>query len=235
MNATSNGSQDQVTADDRRGLRAARAAFVAVAVAGLLIVGGPAAATGVLPSGTSVESGSDPGSGHVHGNHADRTVLARGASPVAGPWRLTAVRTTADGNSPPGDCLQLLLTEPPPGTPMSATVLCQNVGETEFKAASVPVVNPLTGEAETLLFGAVPGAGTVQLDADDGTTVAANATPLPPGSSFPARPWVMAVPSGPRTGDLHSTDENGRQQRTIDASRYLDQLSIWRRNLITAR
>src|SRR5690606_26479705 len=121
-----------------------------------------------------------------------------------------------------------------PGTPISATMLCQNVGETEFRADSVPVVNVATGAAETLVFGAAPDAGVVKLEAGDGKVVATNAIAAPQGSDFPARSWVLAIPPGHKSAHLDSIAEDGEKLGTIDGTRYLDQLAAWQRSVADA-
>jgi len=113
-------------------------------------------------------------------------------------------------------------------------MLCQDLGKTEFKADSVPVVNVATGAAETLVFGPAPGAGMVKLDADDRRVVATNAIAVPQASDFPARSWVMAVPAGHESARLDSINENGEKLGTIDGTRYLDQLAAWQRSVAKA-
>jgi hypothetical protein len=214
----------------------ARGVFTVAAVGGLLlIVGGAAAATGLLPVGSEIKAGGDQENPYEHGAD-DQTIVARGTSAIAGPWRLTTLRTAGDENSPAGDCVQLLLTQPPPGSPIAGTLLCQDAGKAEFKADSVPVVNAVSGDAETLVFGAAPAStSAVRLTLDGGKTIAANTSEVLPGSAFgsgfPGRPWVVVVPAGHKSGQLDALDENGGKQTTLDASRYLDQLAIWQRSV----
>src|SRR5690349_7422958 len=172
----------------------ARGAFSVAVIGGLLVVaGGAGAATGLLPVGSEIEAGGDQENPYEHGSD-DQTIIARGTSAIAGPWRMTTLRTAGDENSPPGDCVQLLLTDPPPGSPMAGTLLCQDAGKAEFKADTVPVVNAVSGAAETLMFGAAPShTSAVKLTLDNDEGIAANTTDASPGSSFgsgfPGRVW----------------------------------------------
>jgi hypothetical protein len=205
-----------------------RTLFALAFTCALVLAGAAGAATGVLPVGSDIEGGHDNEIAHEHGTD-DQHVVARGVSPVAGAWRLTALVHPADENSPAGDCLQLLIANPPQGSPISATMLCQDVGKTDFKADSVPVINRATGESEILLFGSSPG-GTDAVDLTaDGDKVGTRTEDAQDGVG--GRPWVMAVPSGHRKGELTASDEDAKATATLDASRYLDQLAIWERNL----
>jgi hypothetical protein len=214
-------------AQRRSAPRGGKAMVLAVAL-GLLCVGAAGAATGLLP-GDVIPGGSDPENPHTHGT-ADQTVVARGVSPVAGPWRLTSMRHEATSESPAGDCLELLLLKPPPGSPIAATLLCQDAGKAEFKADSVPVVNTETGKSEILLFGAAPeGAGSVSVAADSGKTFPAELRQGP--ATFPGDAWVVVLPSGQKTGKLKLTDQNGNPGAELDTATYFDQLATWERQL----
>lgn len=205
-----------------------RMVFAVALLTGMLLVGVAGAATGVLPVGSDIENGNDPEHEHEHGAD-DQHVVARGTSAVAGPWRLTALKHPADENSPEGDCLQLLVTDPPEGAPISATILCQDVGESAFKADSVPVIDTKSGNAETLIFGSSPAASALVELTADAEMLRADTAETPAG--FTGRPWVIAVPSGHKSGRLTSVDGDGVEQATLDASRYFDQLALWERNL----
>jgi hypothetical protein len=211
--------------------RRPRVAAVAL-VGGLLAAGVAGAATGLLP-GDIIPAGQDP-EGNEHPAAGDQTVLASGVSPVAGPWRLTSLKKEAIGEEPAGDCLQLLLTNPPADVVgVGGTLLCQRVGKSEFKADSVPVVNSATGKAETLLFGTAPeAASSVELTADGDTSPAEHKQGP---SDFPGDAWVVVVPSGKKTGELKSMDANGKTQAKLDASTYFDQLATWERSVASSK
>lgn len=195
---------------------------------GVLSVGAAGAATGLLP-GDLIPGGNDPENPHTHGPE-DQTVVARGVSPVAGPWRLTSLSHKATAESPAGDCLELVLLQPPPGSPIAATLLCQNAGKSDFKADSVPVINTVTDQSEIILFGAAPEtAGSVSVETDGGKTSAAELRQGP--AAFPGDAWVVAMPSGRKTGELKLTDQSGNPSAQLDASTYFDQLATWERQL----
>jgi hypothetical protein len=195
---------------------------------GLLSVGAAGAATGLLP-GDVIPGGDDPENPYTHGPE-EQTVVARGVSPVAGPWRLTSLSHEATAESTAGDCLELVLTQPPPGSPIAATLLCQDAGKSDFKADSVPVINTVTDQSEILLFGAAPEtAGSVSVAADGGKTSHAELRQGP--TYFPGDAWVVVLPSGLKTGELKLTDEKGSLRDQMDASRYFDQLATWERQL----
>jgi len=206
---------------------------IALAVAaGFLSVGGAGAATGLLPVGTVIAGGSDPEDQYEHGPE-DKTIVARGTSPVAGPWRLTSMRHQGNPETgeAPGDCLELLLTEPPEGTPIGATMLCQSLGESRFKADSVPVVNTSTGKAEALVFGSArEGVASVVLSTDRGEQDQARTTEAP-WNFGASRPWVVVVRSDQSTARLRAIGGDGALRGELDATTYLEQLAIWERVL----
>jgi len=207
--------------------------LLAACLAGCLLlgVGAGGAATGILPVGSIIPGGQDPENKFEHGSD-EQTIVARGVAPVAGPWRLTALRTKGnpDTGEPPGDCLELLLTDPPPGSPIGATLLCQNVGKSEFKADSIPVIDTSSGAAELLLFGSVPEpASSVELTADVGAPRRAETYQAPPGFGA-GRPWVMIASAGQEASRLWSINPNGSRRAELDASTYLEQLAIWQRS-----
>jgi hypothetical protein len=211
--------------------RGSKAIVIALAV-GLASVGAAGAASGVLPVGTVIPGGSDPEDRFEH-RLEDKTIVARGTSPVAGPWRLTSMRHhgNPETGEAPGDCLELLLTEPPEGTPIGATMLCQTLGKARFKADSVPVVDTSTGESEALVFGSAPeGVASVALSTDRGERERAETTEAP--RNFGAgRPWVVVVPSDQNTARLQAIGGDGSARGELDATTYLEQLAIWERAL----
>jgi hypothetical protein len=210
-------------AHKRGGLRQGKV-FVAAAVASLLVVGGAAAATGLI--GDVVPAGEEDA--HLAAPGGQR-VVATGSSPVAGAWRLSALRHEAADGAPAGDCLKLELTAPPPGSPIAGTLLCQNVGEAQFKADSIPVVNQATGQAEALVFGASPKAAT-SVNAR-GTSSRAQ---LKEAAGSPVDAWLVPIPSGTSSAEV-SWSRDGKIQDTLDASRYLEQVSIWERNILSKK
>jgi hypothetical protein len=193
---------------------------VAAAVVSLLSVGGAAAATGLI--GDVIPDGQKD----AHAGSGDEYVVATGSSPVAGGWRLSSLRHEAEDGAAAGDCLKLELTAPPPGTPIVGTLLCQKVGAAEFKAASIPVIDVVTGKAEALVFGATPKRASSVTTSGTNARVELKEAPESPGDA-----WLVAIPSG-STGAEISWSQDGKAQDTLDASPYLDQLSIWERNIV---
>jgi hypothetical protein len=192
-------------------------------MASLLSVGGAAAATGLI--GDVIPDGQKD----AHAGPGDQYVVATGASPVAGGWRLSSLRHEAEHGAAAGDCLKLELTSPPPGTPIVGTLLCQNVGEAEFKADSIPVIDSTTGKAEALVFGAIPKAASSVVARGTSARVELKEAPKSPGDA-----WLVAIPSGTNGAEI-SWNQDGKTQDTLDASTYLDQLSIWERNILRDR
>lgn len=202
--------------------------FICAALFVMEVVGAAGAATGIVPVGGEIEGGTDTENAREHGND-DQQVVARGTSPVAGPWRLTALKKSADENSPEGDCLQLLLIEPPKGSPISATILCQDVGESEFRVDTAPAIDVETGRSEIMLFGSSPTATESVELASGGETLRVKTTETPTRSG--GRPWLIVAPPDLKTAKLVALDQAGAEVATIDAARYLDQLAIWERRL----
>lgn len=208
---------------------------VALGLAGAVVAATAAgAAAGVLPPiGSVIPGGADPEAQREHGSEA-QTVVARGGSPVGGPWRLTAFKSTGRVENgvtveSPGDCLQLQLSQPPEGTPVEATLLCGASGDADLKAGSLPVSDSSSGDAELLLFGRAPEAATsIELSTDAGRTV--RVEPYEAPSGFAGRTWLMAVPRGPKGGQLDWTDRNGKRAGAkLDASPHLERLASLRK------
>lgn len=200
--------RDNVSKSVRTPVRRGSRVLLLALAGGMLTVGAAGAATGLLPVGSVIPGGSDPEAQHEHGS-ADQTVVARGVSPVAGPWRLTALRNEGSAEEAQGDCLQLHLSQPPEGSPIQATMLCTPIGDADLKAGSLPVSNSSSGEAELLLFGRAPDdSPSIELTTDTGRTFRAQANEAPAG--FAGRTWLMAVPRGPKSGALEAEDRNGK-------------------------
>jgi hypothetical protein len=186
----------------------------------LLCVGAAGAATGLI--GTVVPDGEKD----AHAGAGQQYVVATGASPVAGPWELSSLHHEAEDGAGPGDCLKLELTSPPPGAGILGTLLCQKEGEADFEADAIPVVSAVTGEAETLVFGAAPkGASNVVVR---GASVRAE---LRAASHSPGDVWIVALPSATKDAEI-SWIQDGKTRDTLDASRFMEQLHIWERNVL---
>jgi hypothetical protein len=197
--------------------------LVAAALVGLIALSGAAAASGlvrtVLPDGER----------DVHADAGQEFVVATGSSPVAGGWRLTSLHHDAEDGAGPGDCLKLALTSPPAGTASLGTLLCQREGEAKFKANGLPVVDTATGQAETLVFGAVPRDASSVMVRGSSARAELRAAPQSPGNA-----WLVAIPSSTKTAEISWT-EDGKTRDTLDLAPYLDQLHIWERNILGVR
>ena len=188
------------------------------ALAGLLVLGGAAAATGLI--GKVIPDQEKD----AHAGAGDEYLVATGSSPVAGGWRLSSLHHEAEDGARPGDCLKLQLTSPPPGTAIHGTLLCQNEGEADFKANGLPVVNTVTGKAETLVFGAVPKVASSVVVRGTSARAELLAAPESPGDA-----WLVAIPSATNSAAISWT-RDGQTRDTLDAAPYLEQLRIWERN-----
>jgi hypothetical protein len=176
----------------------------ALAAAGLAA----AAAAGVVPVGSVIQTGNDPETQHDHGEA--QVVVARGTGAVAGPWRLTGLARRGDpvSGEAPGHCLQLFLTEPPPGTPIEATMHCRAAGTSELQAGSLPVIDASSGKAELLLFGSAPAEAARLELSSDGATLRTGTTDA--GAGADGRSWVIAVPRGNTTGLIRALGKDGQ-------------------------
>lgn len=158
------------------------------------------------------------------------TYVANGAAAVAGPWRLTSFRSEGiveDGEvvEPAGmPCVLVRLSDPPRTTPFRAGTICRAPGKSDFNVTSVPVWDAASGKAELILLGFAPeGAAAVELSSDVGDRIRSQARE---GSGLPSPVWVMAVPRGPKTGQLDWIDHAGRPAgEALDASPQLDRLA----------
>lgn len=195
---------------------------VALALLGALVaVAAAGAATGLLPVGTAIPG--EQGGFRHNGAPPDQTVVANGATAVAGPWRLTSFRSEGiveDGAmvEPAGmPCVLLMLTDPPPKTPFRAGTICRAPGKSDFNVTSVPVWNAGSGDAELVLLGFAPaGAATVELRSEVGNTIRSE---VYEGAGLPGPVWVMAVPRGPKTGRLDWINNAGKPAgEPLDAS-----------------
>ena len=206
-----------------RGKRKRRVLALACA-GGLLLTATAGAATGFLPVGSVVHGGSDPEAAHEHGG--DQTIVARGVGSVAGPWRLAALRSAGNSHTgePPGDCLQLQLSDPPAGAPIEATMLCESDGTVDLAAGGLPVLDRPSGRAELLLFGSAPeGTRSVDLTAEGGRALRAETAD--PAAGLPGRAWVMPVPRGWSAGRLRGIGPDGEAGSALDASVQLARLA----------
>lgn len=199
-------------------------------VALLAVTGAAGAATGALPVG-SVIPGDESSVRHSdHGTGPAETVLATGATPVAGPWRLTSYRSegiVVDGEVAEAagmPCVLLELTNAPEATHSRASSFCLAPGKPDFNMLSLPVVNSATGKSELVLYGFSPrGAAAVKLAGDDGQTIRVQTHDGL--DAFPGSVWVMAVPSELKNAELVWINEDGRAaDPKLDAGPHLARL-----------
>jgi hypothetical protein len=169
---------------------------VAIAAVSLVAVTGAAAATGILSRddggvGRVIEGASPPPLG------SDEVVLATGATPVGGPWRLTARASEAivdDGEElqPAGlPCLEFLLLAPRKGN-FAGSGQCGTRAD-GFIVMGVPVEDE-RGRTEVILWGHAPeqasgveltgkGIGSLRADTIDGP------------ADFDGDVWVLPAPT----------------------------------------
>jgi hypothetical protein len=126
------------------------------------------------------------------------TVVATGATPVAGPWRLTAYesgRLASDGDvySPEGlPCLELRLLDPPDGYPSAGGSCGVQPKAPGFTRGQSRYPRTVGRPDELILYGRAPErADAVELRAG-GKTIS---TPtVSPPSGIPGRFWLLARP-----------------------------------------
>ena len=177
----------------------------------------------LLGTGTAVASGAlsnravGPDEGPV-------TVLAEGASAVAGPWELRAYTSDETAAQPAGlPCLQLVLSRPPAGSPMDASGFCGELKD-GFGAVSLPVVDP-RGDAELLIFGLTPERSAEVRLMDDGGQVTRTSTRESPSSFSRGDVFVLVTRRAATVGKLRALDVDGRDvAQARDADGFFDQL-----------
>jgi hypothetical protein len=196
----------------------------ALALAGVFVAAGAAGATTGALSVGDVIPGGDPAPPPENRLSVDETVLATGAAPVAGPWRMTAYASEQSEGQPAGlPCVRLVLTNPPKGTPLAGSGFCGEVGD-DFGAASLPVINS-SGQAVLLIFGIAPEkAATVELAAAGGAETRTQ-TQDGVGDARRGDVFVLVVPPGSHQGELRWLDEKGEPgAKQLDASGFFDRL-----------
>ena len=203
--------------------------LTALVAMGLLLATAAGAATGLLPVGSVIPGGADPGFEH-DGPSPEQSVIATGATPVGGPWRLTSYRSEGivddrgDVAEPKGlPCIRLLLTHPPATNPINGSAFCLAPGKREFNLSSVPVTDDPSGRAEVVLYGFAPSAAaSVQLTSARGGTIRSDTTPG--GPDFPGAVWVIAAPPGMNVAELDWLDSSGNPAGArLDASPHFNQ------------
>jgi hypothetical protein len=145
----------------------------------------------------------------------ERTVVAAGTAPVAGPWHITlheSKRQVADGDlyEPEGlPCLFLKLLNPPKDTALDGGgcgVQRKSSGFTRDQR-TVPAVLGADVE-EILVYGRAPEeADTVEISADRGVRLAVKTQEGP--ASAPGDFWLIATPPGLKNGRVYWIDEDG--------------------------
>ena len=184
-----------------------RSTVMAALAAALLTATAAAAATGALELGDVIPGGAPTG----ESERADETLIAAGATPVAGPWRMTTYvsKKAVDDNGEVMEeagqpCLRLMLTAAV--TPMSGSGWCGEPND-DFVVAGLPVALK-DGRSEVIFFGVAPEtAAVVQLTAADGKTI--DVPTLKPHASAPGKPWVMAAPLGLSHAEIAWVDDAG--------------------------
>jgi hypothetical protein len=204
---------------------------LALAFGGLLVIAaGAGAAIGALSVGSVIPAGEDPGFEH-RGPSPKQTVLARGTTPVGGPWQLTTYRSAGvvdeQGESLEArglPCIRLLLTAPPSRNPINGSAFCLAPGKPDFNASSIPVLDESSRKNELIIYGFAPtSAAAVQLTAAGGKTIRSDTEPGEP--EFPGKIWVIAAAPGLEDAELDWVDRTGNQaEAKLDASRHFDQL-----------
>jgi hypothetical protein len=207
----------------RRGRRAGAVALVG----GLLAVGAAGAATGMLSVGTVIPSGGDPDFRHDRPS-PEQTVVATGATPVGGAWRMTTytseglVDSMGEVAEPAGmPCALMTFINPPAGTHSRSGALCHAPGKADFNMTSLPVVDASSGEAEVVLYGFAPKDSTHVELVGDGSESIHVPTVLARGPS-PGDLWVIAAPPELKNAHVSWIDTTGRPRATRDASDHFD-------------
>jgi len=182
----------------------------------------------LLGTGTAVASGalSSPPVGPDKG---PATVLAKGASEIAGPWELRAYTSDESASQPAGlPCLQLVLSSPPAGTPIDASDFCGELKE-GFGAGSLPVVDP-RGESQLLIFGLTPERTADVRLADDGGQVSRASKYEAPSSFSRGDVFVLVTRRAVMAGTLQALGVDGRDIAPArDAGGCFDQLQAMQR------
>jgi hypothetical protein len=167
-----------------------------IAVLAVAVLGVGAAADVVTVGGTIDE---EPSAVRAPAPVAgDETVVARGESPIGGPWemRLSTSSEISYGGEvaqPAGlICVQLVLLDPPAGTPQPGGGQCGEFGRSGLGVLDLPV-RDRSGRVEVILYGRAPdGARSVELRAVDTEGVSVRTFEGPPG--VPGDFWLMSVP-----------------------------------------
>ncbi len=194
------GRRDVARPPHRSGGRKALAVAVAV---GLLAAAVAGAASGLLPVGEVIPLSKEPQSDGLRYT-SDRTVVATGATPVAGRWRMTVA------DSDHGFCFGIeLLDQVPPGA--RGPDLSEGCGgvSRSFDAASVGGGSDLPDT--TLVYGPVPEeAATVRVTAPGGFSRIAETHDGP--GEIPGDFYVVEIPrKGLRNALVNWLDEQGRR------------------------
>jgi hypothetical protein len=146
---------------------------------------------------------------------AERTVVATGTAPVAGPWQMTlheSRRRVADGDlyEPEGlPCIFLKLLDAPEHTAVDGGgcgVQRKSPGFTRGQR-TVPAVKGAQVR-EMLVYGRAPEeADKVEISADGGLRLAVKTAEGP--ASVPGDFWLIAMPPGLKDGRVYWIDEDG--------------------------
>lgn len=196
---------------------------------GALVVGGVAVgATGGFRVGSEIQPG-EPAGPSRNELGVTETVLAKGASPVSGSWRITSFGSPglkADGeileeNGSP--CIRLMLDDPPEGAPQGGSGFCLQELGSKFLMASLPVMDR-AGHSEHILFGTAPeNSSAVAFRAEDGADVRRSTSEGPP--EFAGDVWALPVPIGGSDPRVTWYTDSGTVGGTRDASGYVDRLA----------
>jgi hypothetical protein len=182
------------------------------------------AVTGALDVGSVIQGGKPTGPPENR-QAVDEVVLAQGMAPVAGPWQIrsfTSEETRYQGEviEPAGlECIRLVLSDPPPGSPLVGSGFCGEAGNRGFDITDVPV-RDRSGQVVVLLFGRVPEDATrVELTTggDERTTV----EPLEGPRNVTGDLWQITTPpnvTNPRVRWFSGHDIVGG---TLDAAPHL--------------
>jgi hypothetical protein len=201
---------------------------LAIALAALLVAGGAAvAATRILSVGDTIPAGG-PGGPPENRTNVPQTIVAKGITPVAGPFQITTYGSA--GVSDEGEvleprglpCLELNLTDPPP-TPTIGSAFCGRGLRERFTVSTLEVLG-VGGRKELIVWGSLPAdarAARVVADGDEQIPVQRFDGP----TDYPGDVWAAALSAGHSSVRAEWVRANGSQgDRAEDLSDYLRNL-----------